>query len=153
MNLQAYNPYFFTQFPIESISFIDKAEPTSKRDLLQSSKDNGPSQSKDYIYEPFIINIEEATKSNIRNYQIDLRSPNPNKVFTLSELAQYDGTKGNPAYVAVNGIVYDVSDISTWSGGTHYGIAAGKDLTTQFETCHGVPSKVSKLPIVGILKG
>ncbi|WP_261851486.1 cytochrome b5 domain-containing protein [Clostridium folliculivorans] len=89
----------------------------------------------------------------MRNYQNDLRAPESNKVFTLSELAQYDGTKGNPAYVSVNGIVYDVSSISKWSGGTHYGLTAGKDLTAEFETCHGVPSKLSKLPIVGVLKG
>ncbi|WMJ82249.1 DUF5661 family protein [Clostridium sp. MB40-C1] len=75
------------------------------------------------------------------------------KEFTLSELAQYDGTMGKPAYVAVNGIVYDVSDISKWKGGTHYGLTAGKDLSSDFETCHGISSKLEKLPKVGILKG
>ncbi|MCY6960242.1 cytochrome b5 domain-containing protein [Clostridium brassicae] len=75
------------------------------------------------------------------------------KEFTLSELAQYDGTMGNPAYVAVNGIVYDVSNISKWKGGTHYGLTAGKDLSSEFEICHGVSKKLEKLPKVGILKG
>ncbi len=74
------------------------------------------------------------------------------KEFTLSELAQYDGTMGKPAYVAVNGIVYDVSNIPKWSKATHYGLTAGKDLSSEFESCHGVESKLAKLPKVGILK-
>jgi predicted heme/steroid binding protein/mannose-6-phosphate isomerase-like protein (cupin superfamily) len=76
------------------------------------------------------------------------------KEFTLTELAQYDGAMGKPAYVAVNGIVYDVSDNSKWSGGTHNGLTAGKYLSAQFESCHGVTSKLlDKLPKVGVLIG
>jgi len=75
------------------------------------------------------------------------------KEFTLSELAQYDGTKGKPAYVAVNGIVYDVSGNPKWSGGSHHGLTPGKDLSSQFEGCHGSASAIlSKLPKVGVLK-
>ncbi len=85
-------------------------------------------------------------------YQKEQRATRQTKEFTLSELAQYNGTMGKPAYVAVNGIVYDVSDISKWSGGTHFGLTAGKDLSPQFEGCHGVSSKLTKLPKVGILK-
>lgn len=86
-------------------------------------------------------------------YQNGQRAPRQTKEFTLSELAQYDGAMGRPAYVAVNGIVYDVSDISKWSGATHFGLTAGKDLSSQFESCHGVASKLDKLPRVGVLKG
>ncbi|MBU3171180.1 cupin domain-containing protein [Clostridium estertheticum] len=86
-------------------------------------------------------------------YQNGQRAPRQTKEFTLSELAQYDGAMGRPAYVAVNGIVYDVSDISKWSGATHFGLTAGKDLSSQFESCHGVASKLDKIPKVGVLKG
>jgi predicted heme/steroid binding protein/rubrerythrin len=72
--------------------------------------------------------------------------------FTLSELAQFDGSMGRPAYVAVNGIVYDVSNNATWGGGTHFGLDAGKDLTPEFQSCHGIESILAKLPKVGILK-
>lgn len=76
------------------------------------------------------------------------------KEFTLSELAQYDGTMGKPAYVAVNGIVYDVSGNPKWSGAKHFGLTPGKDLSSQFGSCHGVTSsKLAKLPKVGVLKG
>lgn len=72
--------------------------------------------------------------------------------FTLTELAKYDGAMGRPAYVAVNGIVYDVSNEATWGGASHFGLMAGKDLTAQFQSCHGTENILSKLPKVGILK-
>lgn len=77
----------------------------------------------------------------------------PQRVFTLDELAKYNGSEGNPAYVAVNGVVYDVSRASAWGGGTHFSLYAGKDLTTQFADCHKNSMEIlKKLPIVGTLK-
>ncbi|MCX7884798.1 MAG: cytochrome B5 [Caloramator sp.] len=73
--------------------------------------------------------------------------------FTIEELSKYDGSLGNPAYIAVNGIVYDVSNSPVWGGGTHFGAVAGVDLTSQFEKCHkGDLTKLKNLPIVGTLK-
>lgn len=74
------------------------------------------------------------------------------KEFTLEELAYYDGSEGRPAYVAVNGLVYDVSLNATWGGGTHFGLYAGKELTQEFNGCHQNKSILNKLPIVGVLK-
>lgn len=74
------------------------------------------------------------------------------KEFTLQELANYTGVNGKPAYVAVDGIVYDVSSNPMWLGGTHYGLNAGKDLTEQFKTCHDKKSMLDSLTKVGILK-
>lgn len=73
------------------------------------------------------------------------------KQFTLEELSQYDGTGGKPAYVAVQGIVYDVSREATWGGGTHFGLRAGKDLTAQFQSCHGMMQILSRLPKIGTM--
>jgi len=39
------------------------------------------------------------------------------KEFTLEELSQYDGSNGKPAYVAIEGVVYDLSKELTWAGG------------------------------------
>lgn len=74
------------------------------------------------------------------------------KEFTLEELAQYDGSNGKPAYVAIEGIVYDLSKKEKWTGGTHFGLTAGKDLTAQFKSCHGMDKIINDLPKVGILK-
>lgn len=76
------------------------------------------------------------------------------RVFTALELSQNDGLNGRPAYVAVNGIVYDVSLVSAWEGGTHFGLYAGKDLSEYFNVCHAGSLDVLKnLPIVGVLQG
>ncbi|WP_326521342.1 cytochrome b5 domain-containing protein [Faecalispora anaeroviscerum] len=48
----------------------------------------------------------------------------------------YHGKNGIPAYVAVNGIVYDVTNSAAWRVATHFGLSAGKDLTTEFNSCH-----------------
>lgn len=55
---------------------------------------------------------------------------------TREELAAATGRGGKPAYVAVNGVVYDVTNHRGWSLGTHFGLAAGRDLTTEFNSCH-----------------
>ena len=34
------------------------------------------------------------------------------KIFTEKELGKYDGQNGNPAYVAIDGVVYDVTNVS-----------------------------------------
>lgn len=48
---------------------------------------------------------------------------------TLEELKQYNGQDGQPAYVAVDGVIYDFSDVTAWTGGKHHGNMAGNDLT------------------------
>lgn len=74
--------------------------------------------------------------------------------FTLEELSVYDGSGGNPAYVAVNGIVYDVSNMLGWAGGTHFGQYAGRDLTDVFMVCHNqTPQILENVPRVGTLIG
>lgn len=48
---------------------------------------------------------------------------------TLEELKQYNGQDGQPAYVAVDGLIYDFTDVAAWTGGKHHGNMAGNDLT------------------------
>jgi predicted heme/steroid binding protein len=75
------------------------------------------------------------------------------KEFTIEKLSKYDGSMGKPAYVAVNGLVYDVSLNSAWGGGTHFGLYAGKDLSKEFKGCHDDKIELLKnLPIVGNIK-
>ena len=71
------------------------------------------------------------------------------KMFTPEELSIFNGKNGNPAYVAVNGIVYDVTDIASWAAATHFGLTAGKDVTSEFTKCHAGQPVLSKLKVVG----
>jgi predicted heme/steroid binding protein len=73
------------------------------------------------------------------------------KEFTSEELKSFNGTNNNLAYVAVNNVVYDVTQIKSWKNGDHFGVKAGKDVTIEYENCHGGDEKLKKLAVVGKL--
>jgi len=76
------------------------------------------------------------------------------KTFTKEELAKFDGQNGTKAYVAIDGVVYDVSDVDAWKGGQHHGNTAGKDLTEVID--NQSPHKrsvLAKLTVVGKYAG
>ena len=73
------------------------------------------------------------------------------KSYTVDELAEYNGKDGNPAYVAVNGIIYDVTDVEAWTGGTHNGNMEGKDVTDAITKAPHGESTLKDLEIVGEL--
>jgi predicted heme/steroid binding protein len=99
-----------------------------------------------YFYQPAIpkiINMSPSVSPNQKNSQ------QVQKIFTVSELAKYDGKNGNAAYAAVDGTVYDLTNV--FINGEHFGHTAGQDLTNVFYTKH-VKSLIEKYPVVGILK-
>ncbi|MFA5006869.1 MAG: cytochrome b5 domain-containing protein [Candidatus Izemoplasmatales bacterium] len=72
--------------------------------------------------------------------------------FTLTELAQYNGNGGSTAYIAVNGIVYDVTHVSEWTNGWHKGMhLAGTDATAAFADSPHSASFLNQLTKVGTL--
>ncbi len=85
------------------------------------------------------------TKSNTTNSS----TSSTVKTFTLQELAKYNGQNGQPAYVAVSGVVYDVSKV--FVNGSHYSHVAGQDLTNAFLNQH-IMSQITKYPVVGKLQ-
>lgn len=72
---------------------------------------------------------------------------------TLDELSKYNGKDGQPAYIAVDGIVYDVTSSPKWKNGEHNGFQAGNDLTEQIKNIspHGL-KVLERLNKVGTLK-
>lgn len=74
-------------------------------------------------------------------------------IITMEELAKNNGKDGAKAYIAVDGIVYDVTDSKAWKDGGHNGFEAGKDLTDEImnKSPHGV-SKLEGLTVVGVLE-
>ena len=78
-------------------------------------------------------------------------SSSTEETFTKTELKKYNGQDRNPAYVAVDGIVYDVTNAKDWNNGKHQGYEAGQDLTDVISKApHGI-SVLKNLPIVGKL--
>lgn len=71
------------------------------------------------------------------------------EVFTTEELANYNGKNGAAAYVAYEGLVYDVTDAKGWFNGEHEGVEAGTDITEAFANSPHTPSIFDGLNVVG----
>lgn len=71
---------------------------------------------------------------------------------TIEDLAYFNGRDGKKAYVAVEGVIYDMTDSVRWTNGQHNGFSAGQDLTNAINEIspHG-PSFLSRVPQVGII--
>jgi predicted heme/steroid binding protein len=75
-----------------------------------------------------------------------------NRRFTPEELALYNGTKGRPAYVAVEGKIYDVSESQYWKNGVHQNIHhAGVDLTVELHASPHGKEVLRDVTQVGVL--
>ena len=79
-------------------------------------------------------------------------STSAQKTFTPDELSKYDGQNGHPAYIAFKGVVYDVSNVPQWTGGTHNGEKAGTDVTNDISKSPHGERVFADLPQVGTLK-
>jgi len=71
------------------------------------------------------------------------------KIFTTAELAKYNGQNGQSAYVGVDGVVYDLTNV--FRSGAHFQHVAGTDLTGEFYSYHA-KSALSRYPVVGKLE-
>ena len=72
---------------------------------------------------------------------------------THAELAQNNGQNGRPAYVAVNGTIYDVTESPRWQNGQHPpDHQAGMDLTEELASAPHVRAVVERFPVVGTLE-
>ncbi|MCK5825988.1 MAG: hypothetical protein KAG93_03055 [Desulfuromusa sp.] len=69
---------------------------------------------------------------------------------TIEELAKFDGGDGRAAYIAVNGVIYDISDSKLWPAGRHEGgHQAGQDLTEELKSAPHLKNIVNRFPVVG----
>ena len=117
----------------------EKQKEYKNSETINSIKDKFKKEDNKYIYEKtesIKITTENKSKESKHDKHKSKKSRESQKTFTLEELSKYNGKNGNPSYVAVNGIVYDVSKIRQWQGGAHYGLMAGQDLSSYFKACH-----------------
>lgn len=81
-----------------------------------------------------------------------VKYPIPDRTFSKEELTKYNGKNGKPAYIAFNGVVYDVSKAGAWKSGKHKGGRAGEDISSKLPgAIHGT-NVICKLRPVGRLE-
>lgn len=95
---------------------------------------------------------DAAEPGDIEEEADEPEAPDGDQVFTLEELAEYDGQDGRPAYIAVDGVVYDVSAVPAWASGSHFGFEAGIDATDALADAapHGA-AQLNQAKVVGKL--
>jgi predicted heme/steroid binding protein len=71
--------------------------------------------------------------------------------FNLTELSQFDGKNGKPAYIGYSGKVYDVTDSIEWADGDHLGHTAGQDLTESMQIAPHGGEILERMKVVGVL--
>lgn len=76
-------------------------------------------------------------------------SANSEMVFTKEMLAEYNGENGQPAYIAIEGVVYDVSDVAAWNGGHQGQYLPGKDYSNVITGASHGKGVLKDLPVVG----
>ena len=133
----------------DSISSIHFLSELLANQVLMSSMQALP------VQQPHLFNTANSNQQVIPamtpSQNPSITQPNQ-RIFTIEELANYDGKDGKPAYVAVEGTVYDVTNNRTWAAATHFGLVSGKNHTQEFATCHaGQQSILQTLPVVGRL--
>ena len=91
-------------------------------------------------------NMVEASVDEAQTQEAEMSDP----VFNKESLSAYNGKDGNKAYIAIDGVVYDVTDEPMWMDGIHRGrFEAGQDLTEEMKNApHGL-SKLKSLEAVG----
>lgn len=79
-------------------------------------------------------------------------APPGKRELTPEELDAFDGRDGRRAYIAYKGIVYDVTQGGSWSGGLHMGRhQAGQDLTRDLALAPHNDARIREQPVVGAL--
>ncbi len=79
------------------------------------------------------------------------------RTFTAEELKKYNGKDGMPVYVAVDGIVYDLTKSKYWKTGTHMKMhQAGSELSEDIhkkapQSIHRDGKILERMPKVGVL--
>jgi predicted heme/steroid binding protein len=102
-----------------------------------------------FIYQPSLFTAPIDTKIASVDQGQDLNLINTKQIFTAETLKIYNGQNGQPAYVAVDGVVYDMSTI--FNGGNHYGYTAGQDLSAIFHQKHSL-NYLQGLQIMGVYR-
>jgi predicted heme/steroid binding protein len=71
--------------------------------------------------------------------------------YTKNQLALRNGQDKPQVWVALNGLIYDVSHSRLWKNGKHYEHWAGQDLTDELKDAPHTDKVFDRFPVIGRL--
>jgi predicted heme/steroid binding protein len=74
------------------------------------------------------------------------------KLYSKNQLALRNGTDKEEIWVALNGVIYDVSASRLWKNGKHYEHWAGQDLSDELKDAPHTEKVFEKFEIIGKLR-
>lgn len=93
--------------------------------------------------------MELASEEMFQTTQENNRDTN---VFDAESIKAFDGKNGAKTYIAVDGVVYDVSEIPYWKNGQHHGVFAGRDVSLEFKFSPHTNDILNQAKVVGTYK-
>ena len=94
--------------------------------------------------------IEDIFKEFQRHYIRE--ESNTMLILTKEELANFNGENGNSAYISIDGIIYDISNIELFKQSPYNSLKLGSDVTEAFDKLNnGDESILRDIPMVGLL--
>lgn len=95
-------------------------------------------------------NAGDRTKLDVQFTPAEIATLDARTV-TGQELTAATCDDGQQCWVAVNGVVYDMSVFPKWARGRHHGVDAGTDATQRFVGSGHARAILEKMPVVGRL--
>lgn len=108
-------------------------------------------------YKNNLVEVMERVCNQINSYLDEVSFHNKKRdnemlQLTEKELSLYNGENGMPAYIAVDGTIYDITDVPQLKDKNHLVVKAGADYSEVFKKCHnGDKNILSKLKVVGLI--
>ena len=138
-----------TDAPSDVEEAVEEAKEAAEE--VKEATEEAVEEAKDTV-EGVVADAKEAIEELKNKVLAALEKKEPIEL-TLEELAHFNGKDGMRAFVAVDGIIYDVTDSPAWKDGEHNGNLAGKDLTKEIkeDSPHGI-GKLENVVEVGKIK-
>lgn len=95
-------------------------------------------------------NVGDRSKLQISRTAEDQRKIDTVTI-TPAQLADATCDAGKKCWIAVDGVVYDMSVFPKWARGEHHGVKAGTDATEKFVGSGHAAAYLQKMPVVGRL--
>jgi predicted heme/steroid binding protein/predicted small lipoprotein YifL len=132
--------------PVDSTPDESSNDPVEEDTSNDSTVDSSPNDSSDPYDDPILPSDGSEEEGYGSGGTTEPDAPEEDEIetdengqllLTLTQLSQFDGKDGRRAFIAVSGVVYEVTNSPRWRNGIHNGdsrIAAGNDLTSQIDS-------------------